>query len=84
MSHYLTEPLALTAFVDNLSNNYGELDHHFRSSLGRIVMNKASLALLQEPREEVSPEDLATYQRLINQAYRYKAFIRELVIRWSA
>lgn len=76
--HFLKTRVPLIAFIDNLSDSLLELDHHFKSSLGRIAMIKSVEEFLQDGGDKVKHAELLT------KVYRYKAFMRELIIRWGS
>ncbi|OGC03369.1 hypothetical protein A2276_00410 [candidate division WOR-1 bacterium RIFOXYA12_FULL_43_27] len=80
--HFLKEKNALVAFLDNLSSSNSELDHHFRSPLGRVVQ-VLSLVNLEKQDGGLSEDVSEKYADLLERAYKYKAFMRELVKRWS-
>lgn len=80
--HYLNEASPLIAFLDNLSNSPLEIDHHFRSPFGRIKMLKDATEF-SEQRATLTEEREARYTEMLSNTYRYKAFLRELMIRWD-
>ncbi|OGC36089.1 hypothetical protein A2311_00545 [candidate division WOR-1 bacterium RIFOXYB2_FULL_48_7] len=77
---YLKLTFPLRGFIDMLSLHYGEMDHHFRSPIGRLVVLKSALDLMGE--SQLDKDEMTRYEELISKAYRYKAFIRELIKRW--
>ncbi|MDD4179620.1 MAG: hypothetical protein PHH14_06210 [Candidatus Margulisbacteria bacterium] len=81
-AHFLNGASPLISFLDSLSNSELECIHHFRSAIGRIAVIKSTLQL--EERDGILTEErkLQLNNRLSN-AFKYKAFIRELMIRWD-
>jgi hypothetical protein len=80
--NYLNEPSPLIAFLDNLSDSLLEIDHHFRSPLGRIKMIKSAKELSAQQGTLTKTRE-AQYAEMLAEAYRYKAFLRELMMRWD-
>jgi hypothetical protein len=69
-------PAPLSIFLDELSTATGSMEHHFLTSIEAIKALKGSV-------EDLDQIERATYSRLIRNAYKYKAFIRELMKRWG-
>gem|GEM_PF-4385422 len=73
---YASEKEPLIVFLDHLSSSDLQIDHNFRSPL-------ASIRTIKEGLEYVRAEKRIDYFRVLHRNYRYKAFLRELMTRWS-
>jgi hypothetical protein len=71
----------LQAFLDVLSAKEGEAKHHFASPLNHIN-SIGSMFYISETEPARLPNE-PPYGWLLVQEYAYKAFIREVCIRWS-
>jgi len=81
-SCFLSEKQPLIAFLDNLSGSSTEVQHHFRKPLAKLKTLQSELA--DERREgDITPDREAALERMILGAIKYKAFMRELMIRWN-